>query len=281
MAVESMTERTESISVWMYNPSFALAVLASILYGFSFLAIFYLTVIKYRSWYFTSVVAGAAIEVVGYGMRCYSVRRPTDVGPFVATLSLIVLAPVFVTAGNYLLIGRLIQAILPPTRHRIICAGSGVASSKNWTGPTEKIGVNILIAGLGFQVVTFVAFMAIFGRFHFLARREATAAAPRGWQKLVRAVYVSSLSILIRCIYRVAEFAEGVDGYPFRQEWLFWVFEAAPMLVAISNFCVFHPGAFLGRRGGGGKRRVLSNEEDGAEMTSSAVRSRHIYRGLT
>lgn len=69
----------EETSVWQYNPSLALAILASILYGIVFLAIFYLTFIKYRSWYFTCVVVGAAVEVVGYGLRCYSVKRPSEV----------------------------------------------------------------------------------------------------------------------------------------------------------------------------------------------------------
>jgi hypothetical protein len=63
----------------MYSPSFALAVLASILYGLVFLSIFYLTFIKHRAWYFTCVVVGAAIEVAGYGLRCYSIKNPTTV----------------------------------------------------------------------------------------------------------------------------------------------------------------------------------------------------------
>lgn len=69
----------EETSVWQYNPSFALAVLASILYGIIFLGIFYLTIIKHRSWYFTCVVVGAAVEVAGYALRCYSIKRPSEV----------------------------------------------------------------------------------------------------------------------------------------------------------------------------------------------------------
>ena len=69
----------DSDSEWLYNPSFALAILATILYSFTFVWIFYLTVIKYRAWFFTCVVVGAAIEVVGYALRCYSVKKQTDV----------------------------------------------------------------------------------------------------------------------------------------------------------------------------------------------------------
>ncbi|KAK3349348.1 RTA1 like protein-domain-containing protein [Lasiosphaeria hispida] len=256
----------------MYTPSFALAVLASILYGLTFLWLFYLTIIKYRAWYFTCVVIGAAIEVAGYALRCVSIKNPTDIGTFASTLSLIVLAPVLVAAGNYLLIGRLIRVTLPADNHRVFGvhgrlltrifvgfdivsflvqgSGSSVASSVEWVGSTADVGVKILIAGLGLQAVAFLFFMAIFARFHFLARRAAVGEAPVGWERVVVAVYVSSVLILIRCIYRVAEFAEGVEGYSFTHEWMFWVFEAVPMLVAIGVFCVFHPSAYPGHDGG-------------------------------
>ncbi len=48
----------------------------------------------------------------------------------------------------------------------------------------------------------------------------------------------------------MAEFGEGIDGYTFTHEWLFWVFETVPMLIAILIFCIYHPSAYLGRDGG-------------------------------
>jgi len=36
-----------------------------------------------------------------------------------------------------------------------------------------------------------------------------------------------------------------MNGYAFRTEWLFWVFETLPMLVAIGVFCVYHPARYL------------------------------------
>lgn len=69
----------EAEVVWMYTPSFALAVFGSILYGLVFLHTFYLTVIKYRSWFFLCVLVGAGVEVAGYALRCYSIKAPTEV----------------------------------------------------------------------------------------------------------------------------------------------------------------------------------------------------------
>ncbi|KAK5652746.1 hypothetical protein OQA88_9599 [Cercophora sp. LCS_1] len=290
----------EEINVWMYNPSFALAVLATILYSFVFFGITYLTLVKHRAWFFTCVVIGAAMEVAGYALRCYSIKSPSLVGPFAASLSLVVIAPVFIAAGNYLLIGRLVRAVLSyaETGHRIFgvhgrlvtrifvgfdvvsclvqSAGSSVASSTEWAGSTADAGIKILIGGLALQAVAFMFFVVILSRFYYLATKKGLASvdAPRGWQKVVMAVYISSFLILIRCIYRVAEFAEGVEGYSFTHEWMFWIFESAPMLIAISVFCVWHPSAYLGRDGAKSRIIAKGGESGDSEELAAVADSR-------
>lgn len=143
-------------------------------------------------------------------------------GPYATTVTLIVLAPILISAGNYLLLGRMIRAVLPGSHNRKIApglptrritllfvisdilsglvqsSGSGVASSGNWSGPNLTVGINILISGLALQAFSFLVFMALLGRFHWLAKREAMVDAPAGWVKLLWAVYVSSAMILVR-----------------------------------------------------------------------------------
>jgi hypothetical protein len=45
----------------------------------------------------------------------------------------------------------------------------------------------------------------------------------------------------IRSIYRVTEFALGIEGYPFQHEWPLYALEATPMLIAIAILAIFHP----------------------------------------
>lgn len=118
-----------------------------------------------------------------------------------------------------MLISRLILAVLPSSRHRVLkipghrwtpifvlCDiiafslqgnGSGVASRENWTGRKAQNGINMLIAGLAFQVFTFALFLCVFGRFHFLASKDTADNAPCGWRRIVLAVYVSSILIMV------------------------------------------------------------------------------------
>lgn len=66
-------------SIWMYDPSFPLAVVGTVVYGIIFLAIAYLTLIKYRAWYFIVVVIGSAIEVAAYNLRIHSVQNQSEI----------------------------------------------------------------------------------------------------------------------------------------------------------------------------------------------------------
>jgi hypothetical protein len=138
------------------------------------------------------------------------------------TSTFTVLAPVLIAAGNYLLISRLILAVLPVSSHRIlkipgrrltpifvVCdvvaclvqgSGSGIASSDNWQGPSERTGRYILIGGLSFQLVAFSLFLSVFGRFHFLGNRMAVESAPPGWKQVVKSVYVSSILIMVSTV---------------------------------------------------------------------------------
>jgi hypothetical protein len=130
-----------------------------------------------------------------------------------------VLAPLFIGAGDYILISRLYGAVQPTRQHRIfgiptakltrifvLCdvlsflvqaSGSAIASSGNWKGSAVIIGTDVLIAGLATQVATFAFFMAIVVRFHVLTRRERDVQAGEKWRKILFAVYVSSILIIV------------------------------------------------------------------------------------
>ena len=67
---------SEEINLWPHSPSFALAVMATVLYGLAFLWTTFL-IFRHRAWFFLAIAVGAAIEVAGYAMRSYSIKNPT------------------------------------------------------------------------------------------------------------------------------------------------------------------------------------------------------------
>lgn len=65
--------------IWLYNPSFPLAIVAAVLYFIPAVIQFYQTIIKYKSYYFIAVFIGALLEVVGYAVRAVSIKNPTQI----------------------------------------------------------------------------------------------------------------------------------------------------------------------------------------------------------
>ncbi|KAE8441896.1 hypothetical protein EG329_004202 [Mollisiaceae sp. DMI_Dod_QoI] len=279
---------SDSDSIWLYNPNFPLSIVFAVLYLIPTVIQFWQTCIKYKSWYFVVVFVGACLEVAGYVVRAVSIKNLDSIPPYAVQSSFIVIAPLFVGAGNYLLISRLCIKVLPPgtthihripvrslTKTFVLCdivtfliqvSGSGIASSASWQGTTLKVGTDTLITGLAIQVVTFGFFLAIVGKFHMLTRAGGVRNdAGHGWKKVLMAVYISSILIIIRSIYRLIEFALGIFGYPFTHEWMFYVFESVPMLPAISVFCLWHPAEYFG----GGRRgdKIADIPLDGIDST--------------
>lgn len=64
-----------SDSVWPYSPSLAPSVIATVLHGLATLYLGYLTLIRYRTWYFIWAVLGGVMETAGFVLRCYSVQN--------------------------------------------------------------------------------------------------------------------------------------------------------------------------------------------------------------
>jgi hypothetical protein len=137
-----------------------------------------------------------------------------------------VVAPLFLAANNYLLLGRLLLCVLPsnnssqiPKIFRISAtkitkifvgcdilsfliqvSGSGIASSNNWQGNTKDIGVNVLIVGLATQLATMLVFLGILARFSKRTSRKDKVRqdAPVEWKNVFVSVIVSCVLILVR-----------------------------------------------------------------------------------
>ncbi|KAJ7508290.1 hypothetical protein B0H11DRAFT_2217593 [Mycena galericulata] len=65
------------------------------------------------------------------------------------------------------------------------------------------------------------------------------------WRILYWTVCVTCLGILIRSIFRIAEFSEGFSGYIARHEGYFYLFDSLPLWISMTLYCVVWPMRFL------------------------------------
>ena len=61
------------------------------------------------------------------------------------------------------------------------------------------------------------------------------------WKRHIFVLYVTSILILIRSIFRAAEYIQGQDGYLLSKEVFLYAFDAALMLIVMVLFNMIHP----------------------------------------
>ena len=119
--------------------------------------------------------------------------------------------------------------------------GGGIMSSG---GDGYKTGQKIVIGGLGIQVVVFGVFIVVAGLFHSRMKKVPTSKVIGGaipWQKHMWALYVASIAIMVRSVFRLIEYIMGNDGYLLRHEVFLYVFDSILMLSVMVWLAWIHP----------------------------------------
>ena len=212
------------VSLYFYEPSLAASALFTAVYALPTAYLLYTTIIGPRTGkynhasFFIPVCIGGLMEVGGYACRCISVKKPRNIPLYATSSSLVVVAPVFVCASLYLLIGRLIRALIPKSgKHQNILGisprwlpvcffssdvlsfmtqggGSAIASSGNWEGQQKETGTNVLISGLALQLLTFTLFLIILSLLHTRANAVGSG-VEGGVRKVLMGMYLAGFCI--------------------------------------------------------------------------------------
>lgn len=120
-----------------------------------------------------------------------------------------------------------------------------------------------MVAGIAFQVFVMTAFLFTFFWFLWRVYRVMRQSPDKGesqfnpafahirqkwayrWFPL--AIVVSVLFIYVRCVYRVAELAEGWTGYLIEHEVYVLVLDGLMVLLGVIPLTIIHPGFALGK----------------------------------
>jgi RTA1 like protein len=180
--------------------------------------------------------------------------------PYAVQSSMILLAPVLFSASIYMTLGRVIVSV-GGEKHSLVrpswltklfvigdifsLAVQGGAAGLMVTASNVVLGQNIILGGLGIQIIIFGLFCTTAVLFHVRMRRDVLAVEriPEGvlWEHVLWMLYGASALIMTRSIYRVVEFAMGNDGYLLSNEWSLFVFDAVPMLAVMGIFWQWFP----------------------------------------
>lgn len=204
-------------------------------------------------------------EVIGYIGRILNANEDPGcwtLGPYVMQSLLILLAPPFMAASIYMILGRIIQ-LTEGEPHALIRrqwltkifvlgdvlsllmqgSGGGMMAAKTQT--MIDLGENLIVAGLFVQLAFFGCFVAVAAVFHLRMARRPTPRAARDpavrWRTYLATLYVASGLILVRSVFRVVEYIMGNDSVLMRSEVYLYVFDTLLMLVVFACMNWFHP----------------------------------------
>lgn len=223
------------VEMSLYGDYFTLAATATYagIFGACLISQFYLSwrskLWSYGSW----LIVGTLCEFVGYVARSIMTENPWNFNAFLAQNLGLVLGPTFVAAAISVTFKYLVlwygpeQSVIKPKLYPWVfvgsdmvsilvqSAGGGMASAG---GDMSTLGNNLLLAGVSFQVVnmTFCGGLIVIYMWRMRRNPVPCARAPpctrgvpgevirngRRVKALCWALFISYMTILIRCIYR-------------------------------------------------------------------------------
>jgi len=264
----------------LFAAIFAILIIPHILFG-----------IRYKTWSFMSWMAfGLVGEVVGYIGRVMLHNNIFDFNAFLMYLIPLTIAPAFITASIYLCLARVIYILDPSLVHTRLTpmtytkifvtfdfislvlqgAGGGVAATADNDKAMNDMGVNIMIAGLAFQVISLVIFSCLCCDFAWRLYKGivssgvsfkvsdtdtsdaelgglsstdyASIKASKMFKGFIVALVAATILIITRSSYRLAELQEGFNGKLANDEVLFMILEGPMIILTCIGLTVFHPG---------------------------------------
>ncbi|KAI1207476.1 RTA1 like protein [Annulohypoxylon truncatum] len=264
-----MADPAASFVFYRYKPSMVAAIVFISLFGLSSLVHMGMLVRK-RTWYFIPFVIGCLFETVGYvGRALSSPEYPNFTkNPYIIQSVLLLLGPTLCAASIYMVLGRLVRhleadsySLIKPkwlTKFFVLGdvisffaqGGGGGLLTQAKTLDDVRRGENIIVAGLGIQILFFGFFIIVTLVFHRRisgkpTRNALTLTTP--WRKLLIVLYVSSSLIMVRSIYRVTEYIMGSDGELQSKEIYLYLLDAVPMFIVVFSYNVFHPSRVVSR----------------------------------
>ncbi|EQB54795.1 hypothetical protein CGLO_05333 [Colletotrichum gloeosporioides Cg-14] len=246
-----------------YDPSLPAACTFIALFGISF-ALHVFQMIKFRAWYFVPFLIGCCCYI-GRALSATETPNWTTTSYTIQSLTLL-LGPALLAASIYMVFGRLtwfleaehLALIRTKWLTKIFVLGDvisfvtqgagGAILSRAKSLSDVDLGENIIIAGLAVQIAFFGVFIIVICLFHYRINRSPTCpcnSVTLGWRPFIWILYGASILIMVRSVFRVAEYVTGSNGPLMASEVYIYVFDAAFMFMVAAMFNLCHPGKII------------------------------------
>lgn len=258
-------------SLYPYSPSKVAPIIFLVAFLLSTLHHIWIN-FRYKSWRVTGTLPwGGIVFIAGFAMREVSAYYPKNLNIFIASTVLILVAPPVYSLVNYIVLGRslyYVPQLSPIHPGRVITTfcgldavvailtGNGGArvATVDATPADIKAGKGLLRASILLQLISFFLFVLLEYVFHRrcikagILDRKASAEATKNADKVrhvLYLMYISSIIISSRHVFRVVDVFQGPTGYLHRHEWPLYVFDGVFMFANALMLNIWHPMKYL------------------------------------
>ena len=172
----------------------------------------------------------ALVEIIGFFCRALGKSKPDVLLPYIIQSLFILLAPILFAASVYLFLARIIRATNTSDYSiirinwvtkifvggDILCflvqaAGGGILAGSDDKSSMD-LGKGVILAGLCLQMVIFGFFVVVAAIRHVRMKRhddKARTFRSFDWLAYLQMLYIVSILITVRNLFRVVEYAMG------------------------------------------------------------------------
>lgn len=274
MARRNEDDAWSGFKLWHYSPSVAAAAIFTIL--FVLLTAYHaFLLVRRRTWFCIPFVVGGILEVLGYIARALAHNNTDSVGLYTMQSLCLLLPPILFAASVYMILGRIIR-VTQAEHHSLIrvnwltkifvggdvfCfmtqgAGGGLLATADTTDAVDTYN-NIILGGLILQILIFLVFIVTGFIFQRRLSNQPTAASLDGplgvstggvrsmlgrltWKRLMLGLYLTSVLITIRNLFRVIEYGMGWNSYLLDHEWSLYVFDGLLMVLLLATCIMWY-----------------------------------------
>ncbi|RBQ74908.1 hypothetical protein FVER14953_13726 [Fusarium verticillioides] len=257
---------------WNFCPSAAASILFLVLFTLTTIA-HLIQAIQYRSTYCWVIIMSAFWQVFTYIFRTVSIYNPASFDYYATWFVVILVAPLWTNAFAYMVFGRMVWCNTPDGRLYGVKAwqfgfifvildiiafivqvygAAQAATGKDKTLAENLDALHIYMGGVGLQLF-FILIFAVFGVHLFRRLRGSNLGLDSGTQKrsvmmLFYAMFIALALIVLRIIFRLIEYSQGLDSDIPRHEAYQYALDSLPMLIALVAFNVVHPARVMGSK---------------------------------
>ncbi|OZJ01584.1 hypothetical protein BZG36_05540, partial [Bifiguratus adelaidae] len=217
------------------------------------------------------LIMGGIWEVIAMGTRIIEIINSSNKSLNQTSFVFILLAPLWINAFCYIIVGRMIHFYMPDHQvagikgervamifvladissfivqlgGALIATGTGNNVSYNQT----MTGLHVYTAGICYQEAVIIAVIVLLILFQLRLKHQSALGDKQSAYRLLIVLYSALTLITWRIAYRIVEYSSGTKT-PLRNqisdnEWYLYVFDTGPMFLALVVFHLYHPGRVL------------------------------------